>query len=304
MAHSHSSNRDVLVVRARNVRVVDVRRLFPWYILWGLFIVFLMCSLYVLGAWSTLISGAPATYAASQQQAQPLSSKSPRLGTRAAASISACPALTGTPKVTGSVDGLGTLGFYTLVKQNLDDRLLMETNVANGNVVAQYAADQIHGTGLALDIALTYNSQSTASGVLGANWNLSVGNGVSLSFQGSNATLHGSSGFSAPYTADTSSYGGYDEPPGLDAILLNSTVNGATHVLIFQKTSECFGFNSSGQEIFDQDKNGHQITFTYNGSGNISSLTDTQNRVTTFGYNSTAPINLITHPLCPTVQLS
>ncbi len=304
MAHSHSSNRDVLVVRPRNVRLVDVRRLFTWSILWRLFIAFLMCSLYVLGAWSTLISRAPATYAASQQQAQPLASKSPRLGTRAAASISACPALTGTPKMSGTVDGLGTLGFYTLVKQNLDDRLLMETNVANGNVVAQYTADQIHGTGLDLNIQLTYNAQASTSGVLGANWNLSVGNGVSLSFQGSNATLHGSSGASAPYTADSSSYGGYDEPPGLDATLLNSTVNGATHVLIFQKTSECLGFNSSGQEIFDQDKNGHQITFTYNGSGNISSLTDTQNRVTTFGYNSNGRINLITDPIGRTVQLS
>jgi RHS repeat-associated protein len=302
MAHSHSSNRDVPVVHPRSVRLVDVRRLFTWSILWRLFIAFLMCSLYVLGAWSTLTSRAPATYAASQQQAQPLSSKSPRLGTHAAASISACPALTGTPKVNGTVDGLGALGFYTLVKQRLDDRLQLATNVANGNLVAQYTALQIHGTGLDLDIALTYNSQSSASGVLGANWNLSVGNDVSLSFNGNNATLHGSSGFSAPYTADTSSYGNYDEPPGLDATLLKSTVNGASYVLIFQKTNECFGFNSSGQEIFDQDKNGHQITFTYNGSGNISSLTDTQNRVTTFGYNSNGRINLITDPIGRTLQ--
>lgn len=220
-----------------------------------------------------------------------------------ASSISACPSLTGTPKVVGNPDGLGTLGFYTFVKQNLDDRLLLETNVANGNVVAQYTADQIHGTGLDLDIQFSYNAQSASAGVLGANWNLSVGNGVSLSFNGSNVTLHGSSGFSAPYTADNSSYGGYDEPAGLDATLLKSSVNGATYVLVFQKTSECFGFNASGQEIFDQDKNGHQITFSYNGSGNISSLTDTQGRVTSFSYDGSGRINKITDPISRTVQL-
>ena len=80
-------------------------------------------------------------------------------------------------------------------------------------------------------------------------------------------------------------------------------VNGATHVLIFQHTSECLGFNSSGQEIFDQDRNGHQITFAYNGSGNITSLTDTQNRLTSFGYDSSGRINLITDPINRTVQL-
>ncbi len=289
MAYSHSSNRDTLIVRPRSVRLVDVRRLFTWSILWRLFMAFLMCSLYVLGAWSTLTSRAPVAYAASQHQAQPLSSKSPRLGTRlAATSISACPALTGTPKVNGTVDGLGTLGFYTLVKRRLDDRLQLATNVANGNLVVQSPNLQIHGTGIDLAIESTYNSQSSASGVLGANWTLSVGNDVSLSFSGGNATLHGSSGFSATYPADSSSYGGYDEPEGLDATLLNSSVNGAAHVLVFQKTSDCFGFNSSGREIFVQDKNGHQITFAYNGSGQLTSITDTQNRVTTLSYDATS----------------
>jgi len=40
MAHSHSSNRDVPVVRPRSVRLVDIRRLFTWSILWRLFMAF------------------------------------------------------------------------------------------------------------------------------------------------------------------------------------------------------------------------------------------------------------------------
>src|SRR5258708_24355667 len=251
VAYSHSSHRDTLIVRPRSVRLVDVRRLFTWSLLWRLFMAFLMCSLYVLGAWSTLTSRAPAAYAASQRQAQLLTSKSPRLGTSlAATSISACPALTGTPQVNGTVDGLGTLGFYTLVKQRLDDRLQLATNVANGNLVVQSSNLQIHGTGIDLAIEATYNSQSSASGVLGANWTLSVGNGVSLSFSGGNATLHGSSGFSATYPADSSSYGGSRTPEGLDATLLNTSFNGAPHVLVFQKTTTGFGFTTSvGENI-------------------------------------------------------
>ena len=305
MVQTNAHPDDSFTVRSRCGRLVGACLVLTWSSLWCLFIAFLMMALYVLGMWAGLTSQAVTVSAASHQQIQAWQKSLPvRRATAAYASnISPCPSLTGTPKVVGSADGLGTLGFYTLIKQNLDDRLLMGTNVANGNLVAQYTALQIHGTGLDLDVALTYNSQSTAAGVLGANWNLSVGNGVSLSFNGSNATLHGSSGFSASYTADTGSYGGYDEPAGLDATLLKSTVNGATYVLVFQHTSECFGFNGSGQEIFDQDKNGHQITFAYNGSSNLSSLTDTQNRVISFSYDGSGRINKITDPIGRTVQL-
>lgn len=112
--------------------------------LWRVFIVALMLLTYVAGLWAGMISPAVA-YAATfkhQQSAVVQSSpKAPQRGTRpASSSISPCPSLTGTPKVSGSADGLGTLGYYTFVTQNLDDRLLIETNVTNGNLVAQYTA--------------------------------------------------------------------------------------------------------------------------------------------------------------------
>ncbi len=156
-------------------------------------------------------------------------------------------------------------------------------------------------------VQATYNSQSSESGTLGANWNLSVGNGVSLSFDDGNATLHGSSGFAATFFADSNSSTGYDEPAGLDATLFNlgdDPINGATYVVIFQKTSECFGFNSNGYEIFDQDHNGHQITFGYNSQNLITSITDTQNRVTSLSYDSSNRIHQLTDPIGRTVQFA
>ncbi len=215
------------------------------------------------------------------------------------------PTLTGTPTINGNYNGLGTAGYYTLIKASIDDRLVADTNVANGNLVAQDTLLDLKGTGIDLLVQATYNSQSSASGTLGANWNLSVGNGVSLSFDDGNATLHGSSGFAATFFADSNSYQGYDEPAGLDATLLNlgdDPINGASYVVIFQKTSECFGFNSSGAELFDQDHNGHQITFAYNGQNLLSSITNTQNRTTSFGYDSSNRVNLITDPINRTVQ--
>lgn len=148
---------------------------------WRVCIVALMLLTYVAGMWASIVSPSVAYAAALKRQHVPVvqsQSKPPRRGSHTAAyasSISPCPALTSTPKVVGNVDGLGTLGYYTLIKQNLDDRLLMATNVTNGKLVLQFNALQITGTGLNLNITFTYNSQSSASGVLGSNWNLSVG---------------------------------------------------------------------------------------------------------------------------------
>ena len=275
--------------------------------LWRLLMAFLMTTTFVIGAWSFMVPQALAAQTASRGSITPLStlhpaSTAPRRNLIANTTVSACPALTGTPNVNGTVDGLGNVGFYTFVPQKLDDRLQLRTNVANGNLVMQDTAMNLVGTGLNLLIQATYNAQSSASGTLGSNWNLSVGDGVSLSIGDDSITLHGSSGYAAPYTVDGNSYGGYDEPAGLDATLLKSSVNGATYVLIFQKSSECFGFNASGQEIFDQDKNGHHITFAYNGSGHLESITDTQNRLTTIGYDAKGRVNLITDPINRTVQ--
>ncbi len=314
------TNRDAnqcgLVVRPSIRPFSRLHVAFTWSIFWRLLMSLLMTCTFVFGMWIGIVSPAYATAYAASIAGQPLAhshsqtpqSKQPRHGAHHPSStISACPTLSGTPNINGNFNGLGTAGYYTLIKASIDDRLVADTNVANGNFVVQDTAVDIKGTGIDLLVQTTYNSQSSASGTLGANWNLSVGNGVSLSFDDGNATLHGSSGFAATFFADNNSYQGYDEPAGLDATLLNvsnNPINGASYVVIFQKTSECFGFNSSGAEIFDQDHNGHQITFAYTGQNLLSSITDTQNRVTSFGYDFSNRVNLITDPIGRTVQFA
>ncbi|MGB8343537.1 MAG: RHS repeat-associated core domain-containing protein [Ktedonobacteraceae bacterium] len=290
----------------------ELRISVTWSTLWRLVMSFLMMTTFVVGMWAGIASQAAVAYAMSQQEAQffhhtPPVSAAPRRASRVhPASIAACPALTGTPNVggTGDDNGLGTLSFYTLIKQSLSDQVSLAENVANGNVALQASDLTIHGTGLNLAITSTYNSQSTASGTLGNGWNLSVGNGVTLTPSGNNYILNGPSGFSATYEANNDSYGDFEEPPGLDATLLASSINGASHVIVFQHTGECLGFNSNGYEIFDEDRNSNQITFTYNSSNQLTTITDTQGRLTTLAYDSAGHVKTITDPIGRTVQYS
>jgi hypothetical protein len=206
-------------VRPYRQFVFHLSMAFTWSLFWRLVMSFLMTTTFVLGTWIGIVSPAYATaYAASiasQHSFPPAVSASggtltsPRRGVHHPSStISACPTLSGTPNINGNYNGLGTAGYYTLIKQSIDDRLVADTNVANGNLIAQDTLLDLKGTGIDLLVQATYNSQSSASGTLGANWNLSVGNGVSLSFDDGNATLHGSSGFAATFFADSNSYQG------------------------------------------------------------------------------------------------
>lgn len=124
---------------------------------------------------------------------------------------------------------------------------------------------------------------------------LTVGSGVSLHANNdSSVTLHTSTGSLITYYPDSSSYGGYDQPPSMDATLFHN--GDQTYTLVFQKSGECFGFDSSGKQTYDEDKNTNLITFAYNGS-QLSSITDTQNRVTSVQYNASGRISQITDPI-------
>src|SRR5579884_478871 len=274
---------------------------------WRLLFASLMLCTFVIGSWSTLVPVASAASFASQIAAAAVKSMPPRRVQPRASSIAACPTLSSTPKISGSVNGFGDLGFYKFYKQTLNDRTTLKVNVANGNLVLESNDFHIHGTGIDLDLTATFNGLPNApTSTLGTKWNLSVGNGVSLTYnQDGSVTLTGSSGFSATYLKNTGSYGGFDEPAGLDATLLQSSINGASYVLVEQKTGECFGFNqqgSTGQEIFDEDKNTNLISFGYNNNGLLNSITDTQGRSISLVYDNNGRIKTMTDSTGRVVQ--
>ncbi len=116
------------------------------------------------------------------------------------------------------------MGAFTFFTQRLNDRMQLKVNVVNGNLVLETSQLHIQGTGIALDIGAVFNGLPSADSVdMGAKWNLTVGTGIFLSVnsQTQAVTLHTSTGALVTYFPDSKSYGGYDEPPNMDATLLS-----------------------------------------------------------------------------------
>jgi YD repeat-containing protein len=84
---------------------------------------------------------------------------------------------------------------------------------------------------------------------------------------------------------------GYTTPAG-DFSTLSYSSNVYTRTL---KDGTLQKFNSSGYQTSLVDRNSNIVTFSYDGSNNLSTITDPNNLVTTFGYTS-GKVSTITDP--------
>jgi RHS repeat-associated protein len=261
----------------------------------------LMITLFTISLWSLMVRPLAADAASPQPLALASHPQPPRRGVRPA-SIAACPKLpqNQTPPVSSNpaaISGLGDMGAFTFFTQRLNDRMQLKVNVVNGNLVLETSQLHIQGTGIDLDIGAVFNGLPSADNVdMGAKWNLTVGTGIFLSVnsQTQAVTLHTSTGSLVTYFPDSKSQSGYDEPPNMDATLLHN--QDGSYTLVYQHSGECFGFTTNGQETYDEDKNTNVISFAYSGS-ELTTITDTQNRVTTIAYDSNGRIKQITDPM-------
>ena len=245
---------------------------------------------YVLTCWSLLVNPAYAatrTAGTSHAVAQALQSA---LSTQ---NTSSSPQGSGSfhprnaaPLVSSSMpfDGLGVLPFYTYITLRLDDRTELQVNVANGNLVAHTSDLHLRGTGIDETLDGYYNSQASLSGDHGNNWTFSYGHDVRLDLSNPSAgiTLHGPSGYSAFFAPNGSSY---KDAPGLNATLVYNSSN-STYTLTFHRSGEQWIFGSNSHLAADKDKNGNSISYSYNSSHDLLSLTDSQGRVTSFTHNT------------------
>jgi len=246
---------------------------------------FLMCSLYVLGAWSGII---PPVHAATLALNVPQSHSLPRV--KQALQLPQSPQQRAAALVNSQtpVDGYGVQPFYTYITYPIDDHLELKVNVANGNMVAHLSNLHIQGTGIDESIEGYYNAQNNNStSDLGNNWNFGMGHDVRLDV--SNPTqgiiFHGPSGFSA-FFAYNSTTQTYTDAPGINASLVfNSGAN--TYTLTFHPTGEQYVFGSNNRLATDKDKNGNSLSYAYsNPNHDMASITDSQGRVTTFTHNT------------------
>jgi RHS repeat-associated protein len=184
---------------------------------------------------------------------------------------------------------LGERAFYKLESHNLDDRMHLHVNVANGNLMVHAQDLRIRGTGLNLSIDRYFNNLCPYRWDLGICWQMSTGADVVLNpNDGDGATYYAPSGFAVHFIKNAD--GTYQRSPGLDAAL---SYSGGTYTITYDRSSEKYNFNSNGWLVSNVDRNSNTLSFAYNGTNALASIADTQGRVTTFQYNSGVDTNLI-----------
>ncbi|GAB7051442.1 RHS repeat-associated core domain-containing protein [Catenuloplanes indicus] len=176
---------------------------------------------------------------------------------------------------------------FSFQDHDLADRLQLRVNVANGNLLLKNTDLKIHGTGTDLIVDRYYNSRSTATSTLGKGWVLGTGQDVKLTFSKTDhatadVTLHAPTGFTARFINSASN--SWRTPSSLDAKLTRNTGTGEFR-LKFDKSEGSFSFaDSTGRLLRSVDKNDNTITFGYDTAGNVTTMTDTQDRVVTLAY--------------------
>jgi RHS repeat-associated protein len=174
--------------------------------------------------------------------------------------------------------GLGDQQYYGFWSHQLTDRMTLKVNVANGNLVLETSDLKIAGTGLDLDLGRTYNSLSGNSTDFGTSWTLNSGGDVHLAIQtNGDADFQGPSGYVETFAKNTN--GSFTSPAGINATLVENA--GGDYTRTFHKNSEQYNFDSTGVFTSDVDQNGNTISFAYDTSGTLASITDTQGRVVT-----------------------
>jgi RHS repeat-associated protein len=195
---------------------------------------------------------------------------------------------TNKPKLRVRYDaGIGELPYFTFDSQQLSDRTGIKVNVANGNLLLKQSDLSLAGdAGHGLTVDRYYNSLSTAdpASKLGTGWVMGTGSDVDLDFSSPDVIFKGPSGYHTKF--DFVSTNVYDPPRGVDADLTKNNTTGEWELKFMRsKTKMIFADGTeAGRLLRVKDKNGNEISYTYNTDGSLQSITDTQGRVVNFGY--------------------
>ena len=178
--------------------------------------------------------------------------------------------------------GIGDKPSDQSVGQKLNDRLNLQVDLSSGNLLIKHHEQSVRGVGLNQSVDLYYNNLSPAIWDFGRSWEVNTGWDIWLATSHPDGVnYYGSSGTAWHYIKNSD--GSYTSPPGLDATLIRN--GDQTYTLTFNASQEKFNFSSDGLSLLsDVDRNGNQMTFHYNATGSLASITDTEGRVTTFSY--------------------
>jgi RHS repeat-associated protein len=153
-------------------------------------------------------------------------------------------------------------------------------DTAYGNFTESYTDLSIPGRGIPLQFARTYNSLMASSpGPLGYGWTLNGLMSLSPPVGSGPATVTQEGGAQVAFSQNGSTF--TPVAPRITATLVHNADMTWTFVRSAQNTST---FSPSGQLVSQMDRNGYAITFGYNGTNQLTTLTDSTPRTIAIGW--------------------
>lgn len=173
--------------------------------------------------------------------------------------------------------GAGERPGATLIPFTIGDKIAAQVDVGSGNLLVtstQFSLPRRNGS--TLDVGLAYNSVTrTAAGSyddytsIATGWRLSASDIRLVSLHDGYAVVYyGPNGLTGTFTADGS--GGYTPPAGFKMDL--APVTGGGWTLYDHDSGDTRHFNSGGILTSLTDRNNNAVTYTYNGSGVLTSI--------------------------------
>jgi RHS repeat-associated protein len=182
----------------------------------------------------------------------------------------------------------GKVGSYTYDSQTLSDRMSLDVNVANGNLLVTNHDLDIAGTaGSDAVVDRVYNSliaRESIGSSFGERTSSGLSRDVKLQAQpnGDVAFFRGDgAAFLFSFAADNGTTTTYSQPADLNAKLTKNDSTGV-YTMTYVRTGSVWTFNSARRLTTLKDKDNNTISLSYTGDGkSVSSITDTQGRAVT-----------------------
>lgn len=166
-------------------------------------------------------------------------------------------------------------------------------NGFNGNLSVSAADVTIPGRGIPVSFSRTYNSRSTKQSIFGYGWSANIGASIMDSGYGP-IVLTDEDGTEHIFSRQTD--GTFVAPTGVYLSLVKDYTN--NNYTVTRLDGVKISFNSSGKisKISDTNQTPNELTYNYDISGKLTSITDTIGRATNFYYNLGGNLERITDP--------
>jgi RHS repeat-associated protein len=168
---------------------------------------------------------------------------------------------------------------------------ILPVDAATGNFWHTFDDLRVPGRGIALDLNRTYNSGAAGTdSPFGFGWSFPYD--MSLSFpDATHVVVNQENGSQVAFTEQSG--GTYTAPPRVTAALVHNADGSWTFV---RRHKDTFSFDNNGRLTQEKDLNGYVTALAYNGSGQLSTVTDPAGQKLTFAYTGNH-ISSVTDPL-------